>query len=431
MLMARHFRTVSPAILISLFCLPIYFASLSNAQTSFAGGSNRLVLWYTEPAKVCMNEALPVGNGRMGAMIYGTPAAERIILNEDSLWTGDDDPSGNYDKMGAYQFLGELGIALPGHEGAENYRRDLNLADATAHVSYQVGGTTFRREVFASHPVQVLVVRLTADQPGKYQGRIELRDARHVKSVADGNRITISGALSNGLKYETQLAVLHEGGSLQAAENGLDFSGCDALTLIVGAGTEYAMDYAAHYRQGGPHDRVRVEVDTAAKKSFDELRAEHVADYQSLFNRVTLDLGDSTAAQRAQPTNLRKVDASRSADPELESLMFQLGRYLMISCSRPGGLPANLQGLWNDSDSPPWHCDYHSNINIEMNYWPAEVANLSECHTPLFDLVDSQLPAWRMATAASRDFETNTDGMTTRGFAIRTSHNITGGMGWK
>jgi alpha-L-fucosidase 2 len=427
--MARYVRTASPVILISLFSL--YFASLASAQTSSAGGSDRLMLWYTEPAKVCMNEALPVGNGRMGAMIYGTPAAERIILNEDSLWTGDDDPSGDYNQMGAYQFLGELGIALPGHEGAENYRRDLNLADATAHVSYQVGGTTFRREVFASHPAQVLVLRLTADQPGKYQGRIELRDARRVQPVADGNGITVSGTLSNGLKYETQLAVLHEGGSLRAAENGLEFSGCDALTLIVGAGTDYAMNYAARYRQHGPHDRVRANVDAAAGKSFDELRAEHVADYQSLFNRVTLDLGDSTAAQRAQPTELRKVDASRSTDPELEALMFQLGRYLMISCSRPGGLPANLQGLWNNSDSPPWHCDYHSNINIEMNYWPAEVANLSECHTPLFDLVDSQLPAWRKATAASRDFETNTGGMTTRGFAICTSHNIMGGMGWK
>ena len=424
-------RTASPVISIFIFCCPLYFTPLTSAQTSSAGASDRLTLWYTHPAKVCMNEALPVGNGRLGGMIYGSPPSERIILNEDSLWTGNDDPSGDYNQMGAYQVLGELGIILPGHEDAQNYRRDLNLADATAHVSYQVGGTTYRREIFASHPAQVLVVRLTADRPGSYLGRIELRDARHGKSVLDGNRITISGTLPNGLKYETGLAVLLDGGSFHAADNGLEFSGCNSLTLLFAAGTDYAMDYSAHYRQKAPHDRVSAQLDAAAAKSFDELRAEHVADYQSLFNRVTLNLGDSTAAQRATPTDLRKALASRSTDPELEALMFQLGRYLMISSSRPGGLPANLQGLWNDSDSPPWHCDYHSNINIEMNYWPAEVANLSECHTPLFDLVASQLPAWRIATANSPDFATNTGAMTSRGFAIRTSHNIMGGMGWK
>jgi alpha-L-fucosidase 2 len=420
-------RIASPVIL--LFCVPLYLTQLANAQTSSA--NDRLTLWYTEPAKVCMNEALPVGNGRLRAMVFGTPGTERIVVNEDSLWTGDENPGGDYNRMGAYQVLGELGITLPGHEAAQNYRRDLNIADATAHVSYQVGGVTYRREIFASHPAQVLVVRLTADRPGSYAGEIEFRDARRVKTVADQNRLVIAGALWNGLKYETQLIALHDGGTLQAAGNGLQFSGCDNLTLILAAGTDYAMDYATHYRQKPPHDRVSAQLDSAATKSFDQLRAEHVADYQTLFNRVTLDFGDSAAAQRMAPTNLRKIDASRSTDPELEALMFQLGRYLMISCSRPGGLPANLQGLWNDSDSPPWHCDYHSNINIEMNYWPAEVANLSECQMPLFDLVDSQLPAWRKATADSDDFKTNTGQMTSRGFAIRTSHNTMGGMGWK
>jgi alpha-L-fucosidase 2 len=420
-------RIASPAIF--FFCIPLYLTQLANAQTISV--NDRLTLWYTEPARVCMNEALPVGNGRLGAMVFGTPGAERIVVNEDSLWTGDEDPSGDYNRMGAYQVLGELGITLPGHEAAQNYRRDLNIADATAHVSYQVGGISYRREIFASHPAQVLVLRLTADRPGSYTGGIEFRDARHVKTVADQNRLIIAGSLWNGLKYETQLIALHDGGTLQAEGNGLRFSGCDNLTLILAAGTDYAMDYAAHYRQDPPHDRVSAQLNAAAGKSFDELRAEHVADYQSLFNRVTLDLGDSTPTQRAAPTNLRKVDASQSTDPELETLMFQLGRYLMISCSRRGGLPANLQGLWNDSDSPPWHCDYHSNINIEMNYWPAEVANLSECQVPLFDLVVSQLPAWRIATADSEDFKTNAGQMTSRGFAIRTSHNIMGGMGWK
>lgn len=167
----------------------------------------------------------------------------------------------------------------------------------------------------------------------------------------------------------------------------------------------------------------------ALTHSSDGLKAEHVRDYQALFNRVSLDLGRSTAEQKALPFDLRRDRAGRVVDPEFEALFFQYGRYLMISCSRPGGLPANLQGLWNVSNGPPWHCDYHANINVQMNYWPVEVANLSECHLPLFDLVCSQLPAWRKATAAAREF--NVAGKPCpRGFAIRTSHSIHGGMGW-
>lgn len=417
----------SSAVWISFAFFLLQLTPLAGAQTS----SGDLVLWYTQPASVCMDEALPVGNSRLGAMIFGIPAAERIVLNEDSLWTGDDDPTGDYNRMGAYQTLGELRISLPGHDAATNYRRDLDLSDATAHVSYQVNGITYRREIFASHPAQVLVIHLTANRAGSYTGQIQLHDPRRGKAIADGNRITVASALWNGLKYETQLVVLNKGGTLKATGDGLAFSACDELTLIAGMGTDYAMDYPAHYRQSPPHERISAHVDAAAAKSFDQLRAEHVADYQSLFNRVLLDLGSSTPVQQSAPTNLRKVAAADSTDPGLEALMFQLGRYLMISCSRPGGLPANLQGLWNDSDSPPWHCDYHSNINIEMNYWPAEVTNLSQCQLPLFDLVDSQLPAWRVATASSPDFKTTTGQMTSRGFAIRTSHNITGGMGWK
>jgi alpha-L-fucosidase 2 len=150
-----------------------------------------------------------------------------------------------------------------------------------------------------------------------------------------------------------------------------------------------------------------------------------------LFNRVSADFGASSAAQAALPTDQRKLEAFKTVDPGLEALLFQYGRYLMISCSRPGGLPANLQGLWNDNNTPPWHSDYHANINIQMNYWPVEVANLGECLTPFFDLVASQLPAWREATAQAKEFKMADGKFTQRGFALRTSHNITGGMGWK
>ncbi len=176
---------------------------------------------------------------------------------------------------------------------------------------------------------------------------------------------------------------------------------------------------------------VTKQIDSAAKKTFAALRSEHVADFQALFNRVSADFGQSSGVQTSLPTDQRKLEAFKTVDPGLEALLFQYGRYLLISCSRPGGLPANLQGLWNDNNSPPWHSDYHANINIQMNYWPAEVANLGECHTPLFDLIGSQLPAWREATAKAAEFKTADGNFTKRGFAIRTSHNIIGGMGWK
>jgi len=289
----------------------------------------------------------------------------------------------------------------------------------------------YRREYFCSHPDGVLVVRLTADQPGRYTGSIELQDTHGAQTVAAKNRLAFAGALTNGLKYEAQLIALPDGGSMQTNGATLEFKNCNGLTLIVAAGTDYAMDYARHYRGEPPHTRVSKQVEKAAAKKYDDLKARHEKDFHSLFDRVALDLGKSSAKQLELPTDVRKAMAVGTTDPGLEELLFQYGRYLLISCSQPGGLPANLQGLWNDSNNPPWHSDYHANINVEMNYWPVEVANLSECHQPFFDLVLSQLPAWRKATDASPDLKTPSGAMTTRGWAIRTSHNIYGGMGWK
>ncbi len=165
------------------------------------------------------------------------------------------------------------------------------------------------------------------------------------------------------------------------------------------------MDYAKNYRGDDPHARITAGIAETAPKSYDALKSAHVQDYQSLFNRVALDLGASTSAQRAMPFGVRKPAAATVCDPGLEALFFQYGRYLLISCSRPGGLPANLQGLWNDTNQPMWKSDYHTNINIQMNYWGAEPMNLAECHLPLFDLVRSQLPAWRKATCGVAGLE--------------------------
>jgi len=411
-----------------------------------------LVLWYQQPAVVTrtsplINEALAIGNGRIGGLISGGTERENVVLNEDSLWTGGDNPSGNDNTMGSYQTLGNLFINLPGHENATDYRRDLDIGDALAHVSYSVNGVKFSREYFCSHADGVLVVRLTADKPGSYTGSIELNDSHGAPVIANKNHLTDAGALTNGLKYEAQLIAVNEGGSLQSgtgfqpvpnerqagslSHSTLIFSNCNSLTLVIAAGTDYAMDCAKNYRGEDPHGRVTKQVEKATAKKYDALKAAHEKDFHSLFDRVALNVGKSSAEQIALPTDQRKVLVATAVDPQLEELLFQYGRYLLISCSRPGGLPANLQGLWNATNRPPWHSDYHANINVEMNYWLTEPANLSECAIPFFDLVDSQLPAWRKVTAAAKEFKTADGGFAKRGFAIRTSHNIYGGMGWK
>ncbi|HEU6449567.1 MAG TPA: glycoside hydrolase family 95 protein [Verrucomicrobiae bacterium] len=421
---------------------------------AFATVASDLRLWYQQPVGAMIepattnaskvpslasggksskfiNEALPIGNGRIGGLIGGGVDRERIVLNEDSLWTGDENPSGNYDTMGAYQVLGNLFINLAGQKNISRYRRDLDIGDALAHVSYEANGIQFSREYFCSHADGVLVVHLTAAKRGSYTGSIELEDSHESKTLASNNLLAFSGALANGLKYEAQLTVKNDGGSLRANGSTLEFTNCDSLTLIFSAGTDYSFSYTNHYRGKDPHERVTKLVQSAAKKSYAKLEASHEKDFHALFDRVSLDLGKSSPAQITLPTDERKRVATETVDPQLEELMFQYGRYLLISCSRPGGLPANLQGLWNDVNNPPWHCDYHSNINIEMNYWLAEPANLAECAEPFFDLVDNQIPAWHKETITSPDLKTPDGKFTTRGFAIRTSHNIYGGMGWK
>jgi alpha-L-fucosidase 2 len=395
------------------------------------GSASDLVLWYQQPAKSAMTEALPIGNGRFGAVVFGTPEQERLCVNEDSLWTGDENPSGDYNKMGAYQVLGNILIHMPAQANPSDYRRELDLDQALAGVSFKAGEASYRREFFCSHPAGVLAARFTADKPGRFSGTIEVRDSHGAANLLGPTRITVAGRLSNGLKYEWQILVLHDGGTVEPDGVSLAFSGCDGLMLIVAGATDYAMDASTHYRGEDPHTRVSDQVAGAAQKPYEVLKAEHTKDYQSLFNRVVMDLGRSSGSQRALPIDRRKVEVFQSVDPELETLLFQYGRYLLISCSRPGGLPANLQGLWNDSNDPPWHCDYHANINVQMNYWPAEVANMAECHLPFFELVTSQLPAWRAATAESAELKTAAGSATGRGFAIRTSHNIMGGLGWK
>jgi alpha-L-fucosidase 2 len=400
----------------------------SNAR---AADQADLTLWYNRPATRCMEEALPIGNGRMGGMIFGGVAQERVVLNEDSLWTGDENPTGDYGRMGAYQTLSDLLIDLPGQTAFTDYRRDLDIGAAVAHVEYQSGGVHYRREYFCSHPGNVLVVRLMADAPGAYSGDVRIKDGHRAPVVVSGNLLKAAGALRNGLSYETLLSAKGDGGTVTSDQAGVHFSGCDSLTLLVAARTNYVMDASRHWRGEEPDAPAARDISAASARDYLSLLADHVRDYQSLFNRVRINLGASAPDRLAMPTDARVADyvKNHAEDPGLEALLFQYGRYLLIGCSRPGSLPANLQGLWNDSNTPPWSSDYHVNINVQMCYWLAEPANLGECHMPLLDLIRSQIPVWEAATAREKDFETAAG--PARGWALRTSHNIFGGMGWK
>jgi len=387
-----------------------------------------LTLWHGHPAKNWEGEAFPLGNGRLGCMIFGGVGQERIQFNVDSLWTGDENPSGDYGTMGAYQNFGDVLITFdgvsPNTAEASQYRRELDLSRAVHRVAYTSGGVQFSRETFCSRPAGVIVSRLTASKPGQYSGSITLKDAHNTATQAEGRRLKIAGSLPNGLKYEAQLHVFNSGGRLRAEGDKLVFSDCDSLVLRLAADTNYVMDYEHGWRGDPPGGRVNPQLSAAADAPYDTLLGKHVADYQSLFSRVALDVGKTSPERASLPLDER-INAYKTdpTDPGLEAMLFQFGRYLMIACSRPGTLPANLQGLWNNSNDPPWKSDYHTNINVQMNYWLVEPANLAECHEPLIDLMKAMREPSRKATRAGFG--------NVRGFTYRTSHNIFGGQGWE
>jgi len=380
-----------------------------------------LSLWYRQPAKQWV-EALALGNGRLGAMVFGGIGQERIQLNEDTLWAGGPyDPNnpealaalpearrlifdGKYkeadriinDKMIAkprgqmpYQTVGDLLLDFPGATMAESYRRDLNLDTAVAGVSYTANGTKFTREVFASPVDQVIVVRLTADQPGQITFSAGMKTPQKATVSVEGpDTLVLSGVngdadgIKGGLKFQARVLVQAQGGKIVREDNRLVVKGADSATLLIAAATSYR-----NFKDvsGDPETLTKKGLAAARKKSFDRLRRDHVTEHQRLFRRVTLDLGSTEAAKR--PTDERIKNFNQGNDPQLATLYFQFGRYLLVSCSRPGGQTANLQGLWNDSLTPPWGGKYTININTEMNYWPADSANLGECVEPLVAMV--------------------------------------------
>jgi alpha-L-fucosidase 2 len=396
---------------------------------------SKLSLWYKQPAEDWESEALPLGNGKLGAMVFGGITEERIQLNEDSMWAGPPVPhvrkgaakyleqarrlfyAGKYvecDKlveqriMGerisprSHQTLGDLhlefGIAGP----VKNYRRELDLDTAIATTSFSQKGVRFERRVFASPIDNVLVVLLTSDRPGKISLDISMDRPADFKTTASGaDKLMMSGRVSQngkhkGVKYQTQLVVKPKGGSVQAVGNRLRVKEADQVVLLLAAATDYNFDRPDKPLKQELGRACRQRLKKAVKKTYPTLEKVHITEHQRLFKRVTLDLGGTPGVNR--PTDKRLAAFQKGADdPALIELYFQYGRYLLISSSRPGCLPANLQGLWNAHVEAPWNSDYHININIQMNYWPAEITNLSECHEPFFKLIEGLREAGRKA----------------------------------
>ncbi|HEU5097730.1 MAG TPA: glycoside hydrolase family 95 protein [Roseiflexaceae bacterium] len=396
-----------------------------------------LTLWYRQPAAQWV-EALPIGNGRLGAMIFGGVAGERLQLNEDTLWSG---APGDWNNPGArellpklralifagqyaeadqlarrmqgpygqsYLPLGDLRLAFDHDQPAEQYQRWLDIDSAIAGVRYTCGGATFTREVFASAPHQVIAIRLTSERPGAISFRAILESQLQATVAASRTELDLTGRCprhvapsyykvdnpivydqdedGDGMRFAACLQAIAEGGRVSATSAGLRVEGADAVTLYLAAATSFGGYDQAPGRTGiDPLARARQQLADAAALPYAALRQAHVEDHQRLFRRVTIELSSSPAA--AQPTDER-IRAFQSADdPQLVTLLFQYGRYLLIASSRPSTQPANLQGIWNDHLRPPWSSNWTININTQMNYWPAEPTNLAECHTPLFGMI--------------------------------------------
>jgi alpha-L-fucosidase 2 len=412
-------------------------AGAGRTVATGSGGSDKpATLWYDEPATDWESQSLPIGNGPLGASVFGGVGSDRLQFNEKSLWTGGPGaPRYNYGNwteprpgaldglreriwaegsirpedvlaamglqaekprhllFGAYQRFGDVHLTFPDQPDAdvEDYRRDLDIGEAVAGVTYASGDVTFDREYFASAVDGVIVGRITADQPGSVDltARVSTPSNRSRTSTALDGRITTVGALdSNGLRHESQLQVVNQGGQrVDGADGTVTVQDADSVVLILAAGTDYAKKYPT-YRGADPHRRITGLVDKARAKGYSALRAAHVKDYTELYDRVSLDLGGALPDVPTDELLDAYTGGSTVSERALEELFFQYGRYLLIASSRPGSLPANLQGVWNAHEAPPWQADYHLNINLQMNYWLAESTNLTELTEPLSAYVD-------------------------------------------
>jgi alpha-L-fucosidase 2 len=374
-------------------------------------------LWYRQPA-ANWNEALPVGNGQMGAMVFGGVRSERIQFNEATVWTGRPHDYAHKDaskylaqlrellfagrqkeaealamrefmsipvRQHAYQSFGDIQIdfgGLPANAKPSAYRRSLNLDTGAALTRFTIDGVTYIREVFASYPARVIAIRLTASKSKRLSFTVTMKST-HVdtKVSAAGDELVLTGSPANSaIRFEARLRIILSGGGMTDHNGQISVAAANSVTLLLSTATNFVnfRDVTANPRQ-----RTRNTLDALTKKSFRRLRNDHLADHRRLFRSVAIDLGSSPAA--TLPTDERIERFSTGNDPALVALLFQYGRYLLIGSSRPGSQPANLQGVWNDSNTPSWDSKYTVNINTEMNYWPSWSTNLAQCQLPLFD----------------------------------------------
>ena len=399
-----------------------------------AAAAAPLAIRLNAPAADWEREGLPIGNGALGAVISGGLVEDVIQFNEKTLWTGGPGSVRGYDfgippqaqgdalarvrdsirqqgkispeaaaqqlgckimGYGDYQTFGDLVLTFPKNDSdVIGYQRQLLLDQGKVSISYRQGDVTYTRDYFASYPDGALVVRISADQPGRVSFSASLRapDNRRFDLVLDGQQLLATGALhDNQLGFAARLGARVDGGQLASGKQHLEIRGADAVTLVLTAATNYAQDYPG-YRQADPahaRNQATAKLQAALQHSYSDLWARHSRDYQALYQRVALDIGQVEHSLTTPELLAQYQKGNTALDRSLEATYFQYGRYLLIGSSRPGSLPANLQGVWNNSTTPPWNADYHVNINLQMNYWLAETANLPELMQPYFDFVDS------------------------------------------
>lgn len=441
---------------------------------------HNLKLWYRQPA-IAWEEALPLGNAKTGAMVFGGVAKERFQLNDNTLWSGapnagntPEGPTilaqirkqvfeGNYDSASTlwrklhgpysarYLPLADCWLNFPVPDTiANNYYRDLDLENAVATVSYELAGVRYKRETFISHPDKVMIIRITADKKGviNFNTSLTSKLKYQTTAVAD-NYLLLKGKApkfvanrdyepqqvvyddwdGEGMNFEVHLKIIAEGGSIRHHDNQLAVSNANAVTIYLSEATSFNGFNKSPGKEGkDPSVEATKNLNKALQKSYAQLKTAHVSDYQSLFNRVKLDLGADNK-KTTLPTNERlKSYAASSGDNHLQALYYQYGRYLMIAASRPGSRPTNLQGIWNDHVQPPWGSNYTTNINTEMNYWLAENTNLSECHQPLFDFMKEL--AVNGAITAKTNYGIDKGWVTHHNSDLWAKTSPPGGQGW-
>ena len=401
----------------------LFVFSLLSACKPGAEENDKLKLWYEQPASSWV-EALPIGNGRLGAMIYGGESTDHIQFNEETLWTGrphDYSHEGASEYLGTirkllwegkqkeaeklalekfmsvplhqekYQPFGDLWLEFANHDSITEFRRELDIANAICRTTYMTGGKKYTREYFASHPANLIVIRLLSDNRRSLSFDLKMTALHEDFKVTPGenNTLTLAVKVKNGVLYGSSTArVLLKGGKINCSEDGLHIENANEATILLSAATNFV---SPNDVSGNPEALCAKHLEAAEGKSYEKLKKEHIEDYRNYFDRFSIDLGSS--GKENLPTDKRINEIPVEMDNSLAALYVQYGRYLLLSSSREGSYPANLQGIWNDRLNPPWDSKYTVNINIEMNYWPAEMLNIAECHEALFRMIGEVVPA--------------------------------------